>query len=301
MLNRRVTDPDPWQAGPARPDAYLARVGVPASPPSREALDALHEAHVRAFTFDNIDVLLDQHPGVALDAVQAKFVGRGRGGYCFEHGVLFAAALERLGYDVERRLGRVGDPALAPRTHCVVLVTLDGERLLADPGFGMSVLRPIPLEDGAEDDHGGWRYRLRAVPVGTGRGWALERWRDGDWELMHTHDELPVRPVDLAVGHHFTSTFPTIHFRNMLMLTKHLDGRHVAVTHETRDRTPPRHPHRAPPAPRGRAGRAARRAVRAADRRRAGGAGRAGRGVAARLSSFSPGGASGWRGIGVAA
>ncbi len=160
-------------------------------------------------------------------------MGRGRGGYCFEHAVLFAAALERLGYDVERRLGRVGDPALAPRTHCVVLVTLDGERLLADPGFGMSVLRPIPLEDGAEEDHGGWRYRLRAVPVGTGRGWALERWRDGDWELMHTHDELPVRPVDLAVGHHFTSTFPTIHFRTMLMLTKHLDGRHVAVTHET--------------------------------------------------------------------
>ena len=76
----------------------------------------------------------------------------------------------------------------------MVLVTLDGERLLADPGFGMSVLRPIPLEDGAEEDHGGWRYRLRSVPVGTGRGWALERWRDGDWELMHTHDELPVRP-----------------------------------------------------------------------------------------------------------
>ena len=50
---------------------------------------------------------------------------------------------------------------------------------------------------------------------------------------MHTHDELPVRPVDLAVGHHFTSTFPPIHFRNMLMLTKHLDGRHVSVTHET--------------------------------------------------------------------
>ena len=49
------------------------------------------------------------------------------------------------------------------------MVTLDGERLLADPGFGMSVLRPIPLADGAEDDHGGWRYRLRWVPVGAGR------------------------------------------------------------------------------------------------------------------------------------
>ena len=188
---------------------------------------------MRRFTFDNIDVLLDRHPGVSLEAVQGKFVGRGRGGYCFEHGVLFAAALERLGYDVERRLGRVGDPATAPRTHCVVVVTLDGGRLLADPGFGMSVLRPIPLSDGAESDHGGWRYRLREARVGQGRGWAMERRRDDRWELMHTHDELPVTPVDLATGHHFTSTYPPIHFRNTLMLTKHLEGRHVALSHET--------------------------------------------------------------------
>jgi N-hydroxyarylamine O-acetyltransferase len=230
VFNRRVTDPDPWQTYQLDLDAYLARVGVPASPPSRAALDDLHEAHVRAFTFDNIDVLLDQHLGVALDAVQAKFVGRGRGGYCFEHAVLFAAALERLGYDVERRLGRVGGQA---RTHCVVVVTVEGEPLLADPGFGMSVLRPIPLADGAEEDHGGWRYRLKEAPLGPGRAWTLERWRDGHWELMHTHDELPVQPLDVTVGHHYTSTFPTIHFRSMLMLTKHLEGRHVALTHET--------------------------------------------------------------------
>jgi N-hydroxyarylamine O-acetyltransferase len=225
-----VTDASPWQVDQLDLDAYLSRVGATAALPSRQALDALHEAHVRGFTFDNIDVLLDAHPGVALDAVQEKFVGRGRGGYCFEHAVLFAAALERLGYAVERRLGRVGGQA---RTHCVVLVTLDGERVLADPGFGMSVLRPIPLADGAEEDHGGWRYRLREVPLGAGRAWTLERWRDEHWELMHTHDELPVQPLDVTVGHHYTSTFPTIHFRNMLMLTKHLDGRHVAVTHDT--------------------------------------------------------------------
>ena len=71
-------------------------------------------------------------------------------------------------------------------------MTLNGEPLLADPGFGMSVLRPIPLVDGAEDDYGGWHYRLREMPLGGGRGWALERWRDEHWELMHTHDELPV-------------------------------------------------------------------------------------------------------------
>ena len=232
MLNREVTDPSAWQTELLDLDAYLSRVGIPRAAPSRSSLDALHEAHVRTFTFDNIDVLLDQHPGVRLDAVQEKFLGRGRGGYCFEHNVLFAAVLERLGYDVERRLGRVGESS-APRTHCVVLVTIDGEQVLADPGFGLSLLHPIPLTDGAEVDYGGWRYRLRRVPLGAGRGWALERWRDERWEAMHTHDELPVQPLDYVVGHHFTSTYPTIHFRRMLMLTRHLPDRHVAVTHET--------------------------------------------------------------------
>jgi N-hydroxyarylamine O-acetyltransferase len=231
-LNRNVTDPSPWQTELLDLDAYLSRVGEPAAAPSRPALHALHEAHVRTFTFDNIDVILDQHPGVRLDAVQEKFVGRGRGGYCFEHNVVFAAVLERLGYDVERRLGRVGDP-WAPRTHCVLVVTVDGERVLADPGFGMSLLRPISLTDGAEDDYGGWRYRLRQVTLGAGWGWALERWRDEHWEAMHLHDELPVHPLDYVVGHHFTSTYPSIHFRQMLMLTRHLPDRHVAVTHET--------------------------------------------------------------------
>ena len=227
-----MTDPSPWQTELLDLDAYLSRVGEPAAAPSRPALHALHEAHVRTFTFDNIDVILDQHPGVRLDAVQEKFVGRGRGGYCFEHNVVFAAVLERLGYDVERRLGRVGDPS-APRTHCVLVVTVDGERVLADPGFGMSLLRPISLTDGAEDDYGGWRYRLRQVTLGAGWGWALERWRDEHWEAMHLHDELPVHPLDYVVGHHFTSTYPSIHFRQMLMLTRHLPDRHVAVTHET--------------------------------------------------------------------
>ncbi len=224
---------DPWQAHRLDLDGYLARVGEDALPPSRAALDALHLAHVRTFTFDNIDVLLDQHPGVGLPEVQDKFVGRGRGGYCFEHGTLFAAVLQRLGYDVTRRLGRVGPPTTTARTHCVVVVDLDGDRLLADPGFGMSLLRPIPLVDGATDDFGGWAYRLREVRAGDVPAWELSRWREEQWELMHTHDELEVQPPDLVAGHHFTSTFAGSHFRHLLMVTRHDEGRHTSLTHRT--------------------------------------------------------------------
>ncbi|GAA1963326.1 arylamine N-acetyltransferase [Nocardioides panacihumi] len=223
-----------WQIDRLDLDAYLARLGVPAKEPGRSALAELHEAHVRTFTFDNIDVLLGQHPGVALDAVQEKFVGRGRGGYCFEHSTIFAASLERLGYQVRRHLGRVGDPdagAQQGRTHMVVEVVLDGQRLLCDPGFGMSLLRPVPMTDGAEDDYlPGWRYRLRRTDAGH---WALDRRRDQGWEVAHTTDELEVTPVDVVIGHHFTSTYPASHFTTGLILAKHLPGRHVTVTHES--------------------------------------------------------------------
>jgi len=74
-----MTD-DPWQLAELDLAAYLARVGQPELPPSRPALEALQEAHVRTFTFDNFDVLLGGHPGVRLPAVQAKFSRRGRGG-----------------------------------------------------------------------------------------------------------------------------------------------------------------------------------------------------------------------------
>lgn len=226
-----MTD-DPWHTERLDLDAYLTRIGVPVRPPSRAALDELHEAHVRTFTFDNIDVLLDQHPGVSLDAVQDKFVHRGRGGYCFEHATLFAAATQRLGYATERRLGRVGDPAASARTHCVVLVTVDDEPLLADLGFGLTLLRPIALKDQATEDHGGWAYQVRRTAVGIGNGWELRRAHNEGWELMHTHDELPVHPDDLVCGHHFTSTFPTSHFRHTLMVTRHTHpGEHVTVTH----------------------------------------------------------------------
>lgn len=222
-----------WRIERLDVDAYHARIGLPVQPPSRSALDRLLEAHVRTFTFDNIDVLLEQHPGVGLDAVQSKFVGRGRGGYCFEHATLFAAALERLGYTVERRLGRVGDTNTVARTHAVVVVTIEHEQLLCDPGFGFSTLRAIPLRDGAEDDYGGRVLRIREVPEGAGRAWELHRRGQDGWELAHTHDELPVRPVDVVHGHHYTSTFPTSIFRQMLMVAGHATDSHLTITEST--------------------------------------------------------------------
>lgn len=229
---------DPWLTETLDLDAYLARVGVEAEPPSLDALTRLQTAHVRAFTFDNIDVLLGTHPGVSLPAIQEKFVGRGRGGYCFEHASLFGAVLHRLGYAVTRHLGRVGEAHVAPRTHLVVVLDLDGQRLLCDPGFGRGTgLGPVPLVDGGEATTQGWRHGIRSVPDGTVDAWEVLRHTGDGWDLLHTVDMLPVRPVDVAMGHHWTSTNPTSHFTKTLMCVADgvdEDGTsiNVALTHE---------------------------------------------------------------------
>lgn len=222
---------DDWRVDRLDLARYLERIGVPARAPGRAALDELHERHLRTFTFDNVDVLLGQHPGVGLDEVQAKFTGRGRGGYCFEHSTLLAAALEQLGYRVVRRLARVGDPTAAPvsgRTHLVVEVVLGDERLLCDPGFGMSIVRPVPLVDGFEEDQDGWRFRV--THEGGPGVWRLHRARTHGWEVMHSTDEIPVVPQDVEIGHHWTSTSPASHFRQDLIVAKLLPDRHVTVT-----------------------------------------------------------------------
>jgi len=47
------------------------------------------------------------HPGLELGVISDKLVRRRRGGYCYEHALLFAAVLERLGFAVQRRIARV--------------------------------------------------------------------------------------------------------------------------------------------------------------------------------------------------
>ncbi|MEU0488330.1 arylamine N-acetyltransferase [Nocardiopsis sp. NPDC006139] len=214
--------------------AYLDRVGVPAQPPDGEYLDRLHEAHIRAFPFETVDALLGRAPAVDVRGVQEKFLGGGRGGYCFEHGVLFAAALERLGFEVHRRLGTVGPAGENARTHLLVEVVLDGRRLLADPGFGSGMRRPIAMEDGARRSGGGMTFGLARVPRGRSWGWELRKQRGQGWEPLHVTHESEVYPVDLVAGNHFVATHPDSVFRRMLVVTGFLpDGIHASLTQDS--------------------------------------------------------------------
>jgi N-hydroxyarylamine O-acetyltransferase len=201
-------------------DAYLERINQPRVTPSADSLRSLHRAHVLAIPFENIDVILGTHPGIGLSAIQSKLVRRRRGGYCYEHTLLFGAALERLGFEVERRVARVQPHKSGPRTHALLKVAVDGQEFLADVGFGAGQLYPTPLKDGVIVDQAGWDHRLTA----EGDLWTLAKKTPDGWEPQHASNDEPVRPIDYEVYHHYVSTHPNSPFTGRPVVMRVADG-----------------------------------------------------------------------------
>src|ERR1044072_5018897 len=75
--------------------------------PTAETLRAVHRAHVLAIPFENLDAVLGRGISLDLGSLQDKMVTGGRGGYCHEHNLLFAAVLERLGFPLSSHLARI--------------------------------------------------------------------------------------------------------------------------------------------------------------------------------------------------
>lgn len=212
---------DEWEIERLDVNAYLRRVGHDGdTAPTAQTLAALHRAHLAAIPFENLDVVLGRGIAVDLDSVQAKLVERRRGGYCYEHGVLFAAVLERLGYEVERMLARVGGEELErPRapTHMTLRVATGGERWLADVGFGSGLLRPLPFDEGGPHAQGGWTFALAST---GSRSWALRELRGGEWVTRYGFDEQRLHAADVVMANHFTSTFERSPFVGKPVVTR---------------------------------------------------------------------------------
>ena len=213
----RPDEPPPWGAEALDPDRYLARIGYQGPvTPGAATLFALHRAHVAAIAFENIDVALGRAVPLDVGALQRKLVDAGRGGYCFEHNLLFAAVLERLGFRVERQLARVrrGRTALRYRAHAFLRVVGHGGVWLADVGFGdEGLLEPIAFTPGAVSHTGGRSWRL-AEEQGQ---WVLQALHpDGWFDLYGFRLERHHLP-DFEVSHHFTATHPRSTFVGRLI------------------------------------------------------------------------------------
>ncbi|HET9361312.1 MAG TPA: arylamine N-acetyltransferase [Vicinamibacterales bacterium] len=200
-------------------DRYLARIAwTGPRHASFETLAGVLRAHMTAIPFENLDVLLGRGVRLDIDSVCAKLVAERRGGYCFEHGTLFRAALEGLGFEPEAHTARVimeRPRAEAALTHMVLTVRVGGTAFVLDPGFGgHAPIVPVPLEPGQQVADETDLHRMAR----HGRDWVLEARVDGAMQPLWTSTLEPAEPVDFVMANHFVSTFPESPFVRGLML-----------------------------------------------------------------------------------
>lgn len=210
-------------------DAYLQRLGLPAG--SAPALAELHAAHVAAIPFEGFDAHMGITPLLSPDALAAKLLAGGRGGYCFEQNLLLKAALEALGYEVETYLARVMlGGVVRPTTHLVLRVRggPEGGDWHADVGFGSgTLLQPLPWGPGREHEQAGWRYRIaRRDPQ-----FVLQSFEGGEWIDICGFVPAPVPHADIEMSNWFVSTHPASAFvTGMLASRQWPDGRRLILS-----------------------------------------------------------------------
>jgi N-hydroxyarylamine O-acetyltransferase len=187
-------------------------VGYSGTPrPTRAALEALHLAHATHIPFENLDILLGRPIRLDTGSLQAKLVAGGRGGYCFEQNLLFAAALEAAGFAVRRLAGRVRFRAhrVLPRTHVLLLVEADGATWIADVGFGLAgLLLPVPFAAGSETRQFHWTYRV----VEESGHWVVQTQHDASWTDLYAFSMEPQHLADFEMANYFVSTHPESRF-----------------------------------------------------------------------------------------
>jgi N-hydroxyarylamine O-acetyltransferase len=198
-------------------DRYFARIGFTGEArPDLPTLRALHRLHPEAIPFENLDPLLGRRVNLELSAIQRKLVADERGGYCFEHNGLFQAVLREIGFEVTPLAARVvwsAPSALPARTHCLSLLTIDGERYIADVGFGgVTPTAPLRLVSNVEQETPHERMRL----VQAEGDYVLEVLTEGAWRAMYRFTLEPQQPSDYAMANWWVSTHPESHFVNRL-------------------------------------------------------------------------------------
>ncbi|QLE74389.1 arylamine N-acetyltransferase [Streptomyces rectiverticillatus] len=235
------TDPT-GRTGPAAPTAPPTAPTIHPLPPTTPTLRALQRAHTAAVSFENVDVLLGRDMPLDTDALQRKLVRAGRGGYCFEQNLLFAAVLERLGFPVVRHLARVrrGSSRVRRRSHATLVVEADGRPWLCDVGFGdEGPLEPVPLAPGATVTTGDWTWRLDLEPAEDRAAAAAP----GQWVLRSLHPDGWFDVYSLRLEHHVPDDFEAAHYWTSHHPRSPFTGRLVAqrgddhVRHTLTDRT----------------------------------------------------------------
>jgi N-hydroxyarylamine O-acetyltransferase len=211
--------------------AYFRRIGYEGPrTPTLETLAALHRLHPQAIAFENLAPLLSRPVQLDLAFLEEKLVRRGRGGYCFEHNLLFSHVLTALGFRVAGLAARVlwnrPEDAVTPRSHMLLRVELADGLRIADVGFGgVTLTAPLRLEAGIVQPTPHETFRLAAA----GADFKMQANITGNWTTLYRFDLQEQFPVDYEIANYFLSTNPASRLVNMLIAARPTESGRYAL------------------------------------------------------------------------
>ncbi len=128
-------------------EAALAHLGVAASAPSRDLLDALVTAYTRTVPWESASRIARRARAAAVadcprwpDQFWREAFRHGTGGTCFESNYAFFRLLRALGFDGYLTINNMGETLAC---HTAIVILLDGQRWLTD--VGMPIYLPLPF------------------------------------------------------------------------------------------------------------------------------------------------------------
>ncbi len=225
-------------------DAYFQRIGyIGDRTPTLKTLQSIHQHHAEAIAFENLNSFLKQPVPLDLKSLQQKLIHEGRGGYCFEQNRLLGLVLIAVGFQVTNLAARVllnlPEGTITPRTHMLLQVAIDGEKYIADVGFGgLTLTAPLSLTPDIEQSTPHEPFRL----IATDQAYIMQAYIGQEWKSLYRFDLQEQQLPDYEVSNWYVSTHPNSLFvttliaarpdtdcryalRNNQLTTHYLDGR----------------------------------------------------------------------------
>lgn len=213
-------------------NAYFERIGFAGSiAPNLQTLQALQLAHVLAIPFENLNPLLGLPVKLDLQSLEQKLIRERRGGWCFEHNLVFLHALRALDFEVTPYAARViwdvPPDTITRRSHMMLMVDIGGARYVVDAGFGgPTPTAPLRLRHGAEQETPHEIFRV----MGEEPPYSVEIKSGEDWRILYRFDLSEHHPVDFEAPNWYLATNPnSTFFREHLVATRPEKGKRQSL------------------------------------------------------------------------
>jgi N-hydroxyarylamine O-acetyltransferase len=213
--------------------AYLDRIGASGlTTPDLPTLRRIVAGHTQAIAFENLDAFTRCDVRLDPDALTAKLVRGGRGGWCYEQNLLLRGALDALGYATTGLAARVmwrrpADAPPTPRIHMLLRVDLAEGPHLVDVGFGgLTLTGVLALEPEVEQATPHEPFRLHG---GDGPGYVMQALVAGEWRNLYWFDLTEQLMSDYEVSNWYLGHHPQSHFLSGIMVARPEPDRRYAL------------------------------------------------------------------------